>query len=103
MRVSQESLSILEGESGSYTVVLNTQPTGTVTITASGGDTTVATVTPSSLTFTTTNWNTAQTVTVSGVENDVDGEDQTITVSHGISGGGYDSVTVAHVTITVTT
>ena len=99
--VSQESLSILEGESGSYTVVLGSEPTGTVTITASSGDATVATVTPSSLTFTTTNWNTAQTVTVSGVENDVDGEDQTITVSHGISGGGYGSVTVAHVTITV--
>ena len=102
VRVSQESLSILEGESGSYTVVLNTQPTGTVTITASGGDTTVATVTPSSLTFTTTNWDTPQTVTVSGMEDDdIDGEDQTITVSHGISGGGYDSVSVPDVTITV--
>ena len=100
VRVSQESLSILEGESGSYTVVLNTQPTGTVTITASSSDRAVATVTPPSLTFTTGNWNTAQTVRVSSVENDVDGEDQTITVSHGIS-GGYDSVSVADVTITV--
>ena len=101
VRVSQESLSILEGESGSYTVVLNTQPTGTVTITPGSGDTTVATVTPSSLTFTTSNWNTVQTVRVSSVENDVASEDQTITVSHGISGGGYGSVSVAHVTVTV--
>ena len=101
VRVSQESLSVLEGESGSYTVVLNTQPTGTVTITASSSDTTVATVMPSSLTFTTTNWNTVQTVRVSSVENDVASEDQTITVSHGISGGGYGSISVADVTITV--
>ena len=101
VRVSQESLSVLEGESGSYTVVLNTQPTGTVTITAGSSDTTVATVMPSSLTFTTTNWNTVQTVRVSSVENDVASEDQTITVSHGISGGGYGSISVADVTITV--
>ena len=97
VRVSQESLSILEGESGSYTVVLNTQPTGTVTITASSSDRAVATVTPPSLTFTTGNWNTAQTVTVSGVEND----DQSVTVSHGISGGGYGSISVPDVTVTV--
>ena len=101
VRVSQESLSVVEGESGSYTVVLNTQPTGTVTITAGSSDTTVATVMPSSLTFTTTNWNTVQTVRVSSVENDVASEDQTITVSHGISGGGYGSISVADVTITV--
>ena len=101
VRVSQESLSVLEGDSGIYTVVLNTQPTGTVTITASSGDTTVATVMPSSLTFTTSNWDMPQTVRVSSVENDVASEDQTISVSHGISGGGYGSISVADVTITV--
>ena len=62
--LSATSLTVEEGESGSYTVVLDTQPSGTVTITASSGDTTVATVMPSSLTFTTSNWDTAQTVTV---------------------------------------
>ena len=101
VELSPTSLTVEEGESGSYTVVLNTQPTGTVTITAGSSDTTVATVMPSSLTFTTTNWNTVQTVRVSSVENDVASEDQTITVSHGISGGGYGSISVADVTITV--
>ena len=99
--ISPTSLSMSEGDADSYTVVLESEPTGTVTITASSSDTTVATVAPSSLTFTTSNWDTAQTVTVSSVENDVDGEDQTITVSHGISGGGYGSVSVDHVTVTV--
>ena len=101
VELSPTSLTVEEGESGSYTVVLDTLPSGTVTITASSSDTTVATVMPSSLTFTTTNWNTVQTVRVSSVENDVASEDQTITVSHGISGGGYGSISVADVTITV--
>ena len=101
VKLSASSLTVEEGESGSYTVVLDTQPSGTVTITASSGDTTVATVTPPSLTFTTSNWDTAQTVTVSGVEDNIASEDQSVTVSHGISGGGYGSVSVAHVTVTV--
>ena len=99
--VNPTDLTMREGESGSYTVVLESEPTETVTITPVSGNTTVATVTPPSLTFTTSNWDTPQTVTVSGVENDVDGEDQTITVSHGISGGGYGSISVPDVTVTV--
>ena len=101
VELSPTSLTVEEGDSGIYTVVLDTQPTGTVTITASSGDTTVATVTPPSLTFTASSWDTPQTLRVSSVENDVASEDQTISVSHGISGGGYGSVSVADVTITV--
>ena len=99
--ISPTSLTLNEGGSDIYTVVLESEPTATVTITPSSSDGGAAMVTPSSLTFTTSDWNTAQTVTVSGVENDVDGEDQTIAVSHGISGGGYGSISVPDVTITV--
>ena len=49
-------------------MVLNTQPTADVTIALSSSDTTEGTVGPASLTFTTANWNVAQTVTVTGVD-----------------------------------
>ena len=52
-------------------MVLNTQPTADVTIALSSSDTTEGTVGPASLTFTTANWNVAQTVTVTGVDDAV--------------------------------
>ena len=54
-----------------FTVVLNTQPTADVTIALSSSDTTEGTVSPASLIFTTANWNVAQTVTVTGVDDAV--------------------------------
>ena len=51
------------------------QPTADVTIGLSSDDTTEGTVSPSTLTFTTTNWNTAQTVTVTGVDDYLDDGD----------------------------
>ena len=49
-------------------MVLDTQPTANVTIALSSSDLTEGMVAPSSLTFTTANWNVAQTVTVTGVD-----------------------------------
>ncbi len=84
-----------------YTVALNTQPTANAVITVVSNDTSVATVTPPSLTFTATNWNTAQTVTVTGVDDSIDNpSDRATTVRHTITGGGYDSVSIASVTVT---
>ena len=59
------------GGTATFTVVLNTQPTADVTIALSSSDTTEGTVSPASLTFTTANWNVAQTVTVTGVDDAV--------------------------------
>src|SRR5690606_41799044 len=58
-----------------FTVVLVTQPSAEVTIGLSSSDTTEGTVAPASVTFTAANWNIAQTVTVTGVDdNEVDGD-----------------------------
>ena len=90
------------GGTNTYTVVLESQPTANVVITPVSGDTTVAMVS-SPLTFTTANWSVAQTVTVTGVNDDIDNSvDRTATVTHTIAGGGYDSVSVADVTVTAT-
>ena len=68
------------GGTATFTVVLNTQPTANVTIGLSSSDTTEGTVGPASLTFTTANWNTPQTVTVTGVNDDVDDGDVAYTI-----------------------
>ena len=62
------------GGTASFTMVLSSQPTANVTIGLSSSDTGEGTVSPSSVTFTTANWNLAQTVTVTGVDDSaVDG------------------------------
>ena len=97
--VSTASASLNEGEASTYTVTLDSQPGGNVTISASSSDSGALTVSPASLTFTTSNWDTAQPVTVTGVD-DADTDNETVTVSHGVS--GYGSVTADSVTVTVT-
>ncbi len=59
------------GGTATFTVVLDSQPTADVTIALSSSDTTEGTVSPASLTFTAANWSAAQTVTVTGVDDDV--------------------------------
>ncbi|MCY4601094.1 MAG: sulfatase-like hydrolase/transferase [Acidobacteria bacterium] len=94
------SLTVLEGMSSTYTVALATQPLETVTVTVGGASGDV-TVDKSSLSFTTLNWRTAQTVTVSAAEDDDPMPDGEVTLTHTASGGGYDSVEVASVTVMV--
>ena len=61
------------GGAATFTVVLTSQPTANVTIGLSSSNTAEGTVSPSSVTFTSGNWNTPQTVTVTGVDDFVDG------------------------------
>ena len=99
--VSAASLPIREGGSAAtYTVTLDVEPTEDVVITVSSDNGDVTTQ-PSSLTFTTGNWQTAQAVSVSAGQDD-DRVDDTATLSHSASGGNYDGVTVASVAVSVT-
>lgn len=54
------------GGTANFNVVLHTQPTDDVTIPVSSSNTGEGTVSTSSLTFTTNNWNVPQTVTITG-------------------------------------
>ena len=106
--LSPTSLRVAEGDTGTYTVELNTQPTGNVTVTVARSlgsddvtfDTSTASGVQTTLTFTTDSWSTAQTVTVSAAA-DTDTDDDSATLSHTASGGGYASHT-ADLTVTVT-
>ena len=100
--VSTKTLTVAEDGSDAYTVKLNTQSGGAVTVTPTSDNTAKATVS-GALTFNTTNWSEAQTVTVTGVS-DADMDDATVTISHAVT--GYGSVTSApavRVTVTDTT
>ena len=100
--ISESSLTINEGDTGAYSVYLDTEPTGNVTVTINDPtDNTDVTTDPATLTFTTLNWERPQTVTVTAAEDD-DAAEGTATVTHSVSGGDYGSVTVDDVKVTVT-
>ena len=90
---------------GAYTVNLNSRPTDTVTVTIGGSDPAVSlsgdTLTNNQLTFTTTNWNTAQTITVTPVKDD-NAVGETITLNHTLSGGDYAGIAADSVTVNLT-
>ena len=98
--VSPLKLAVDEGGSATYRVRLDRRPSGTVKVTATSGAGDTATVAPGTLTFVAANWRTQQTVTVRGLA-DTDLDDDTVTITHGVS--GYSGVTsVAPVKVTVT-
>ena len=98
--VSPTKLEVTEGGSDGYTVVLGSQPTGDVTVEAAASGDEDVTVSPESLTFTDSNWETGQTVTVSA-DGDEDGDDDTAEITHTVSGGDYASESAEAVTVTV--
>ncbi|MEY2875927.1 MAG: hypothetical protein RLZZ373_3298, partial [Pseudomonadota bacterium] len=68
----QPLLNTSEGQaSGRFSVVLTTAPTATVSIALSVSDSTELSLGTSTLTFTSANWNVAQVVTVSGVDDSI--------------------------------
>jgi hypothetical protein len=56
------------GGKATFSVALTSQPTGNVSVAVSSSNTKEGTVSPASLAFTAANWATAQTVTVTGVD-----------------------------------
>ena len=98
--LSPESLGpVAEGTDVSYTVSLSSEPTATTTVVITGhGD---APISPdrSALTFTATNWDSPQTVTVTATQ-DPDAVDDSVTLTHTANGGDYVDVT-KELTVTV--
>ena len=103
-----------EGSTATYTVKLNTQPSGDVVIslTVSGSsevtiaDTdTVMTGVQNTLTFTSSDWSTAQTVTVNAGEDD-DAVNDAASIAHAVvdasSAGEYDPLANVDLSVTVT-
>ena len=117
VRVSKSTVTVREADDAvtadvaeheaTYTVVLDSEPTGgTVTVNVASGAAGTATVLPASLEFDATDWSTAQVMTVTGVDDDVDnaGDRRAATITHTVSAGGtdYATETASPVSVTVT-
>ena len=101
------ALTVDEDDSGSYAVALSSEPTAnvTVTITSDNSDVTVDTDSvmagnQNTLSFSTTTWNTAQTVTVTAVR-DSDRTGDSATLTHAGLGGDYGSISANTLAVTV--
>ena len=104
--IDPTELSVIEGDAtgASYAVVLDSQPTADVTVTVSGHDGTDVSVAPSTLTFTSENWETPQTVTVSAAQDEDAATDEAVTLSHAVSSVEdtlYNGIDPDSVTVTI--
>ena len=104
--VTPTTLMVTEGDSQSYTVVLSSQPSADVAVTATvSGDISVGlgagdTTRTETLTFTPSSWNRAQTVTVRA-NPDLDVDDESVRVEHTVTGADYDAVAADAVEVRV--
>ena len=90
------------GATDTYSLVLNTQPTDNVTVTLNAGS--QLTTSATTLTFTAANWNVAQTVTVTAVNDSAVEGSHTGSITHVVSSAGadYNGLSIAPVSVTIT-
>ena len=102
VEVEPGTLTVTEGGAGErYEVVLESEPTGPVTVAVVVPGGTDVRVNPVRLTFTSGNWSEAQRVTVRAEEDEDALADGVVRLTHGVSGGDYGSETAAGVAVTV--
>ena len=103
--VSKTALTVTEDDTAgdSYTVVLDSRPTADVTVTVAGHSGTAVTPDPTTLTFTASNWDTAQTVTVTAGD-DADTANESVSLTHSAvsTDSEYQGITITGVAVTVT-
>ena len=87
-------MTILEGTTATFTVKLNSQPSANVNVRYSSTGNSLGNIAaaPIRLTFTPSNYSTAQTVTLSSSQDD-DRYDGSLTITQTASNGGYNGVT----------
>jgi hypothetical protein len=91
------------GEKASFTAKMNSRPTSDVTIALSSSDIGEGTISSSSLTFTSVNWNANQTVTVAGVDDDLIDGNQIYFIILGDAASAdnsYDGLDIPDVSVT---
>ena len=102
--VSTTALTVTEQDptGDGYTVALDTEPTANVTVTVAGHSGTDVTPNPTTLTFTASNWDTAQTVTVTA-GNDTDTDDDMVALTHSAASADndYGGIDIDEVAVTV--
>ena len=99
--VTPAELSIEEGGAKTYNVVLETQPSDTVTIKLGGTNGTDVSTHPDELTFNRANWQTPRTVEVTAAEDDDGIPDGDVAITHAVTGGDYEGVEAGEVVVTI--
>ena len=100
VKISPLTLDVREDSTITYAVALGTEPTGTVTVTPTSGDGGAASVAPTSLEFTETSWATPQIITITA-RADSDSLDETVMISHAVTGADYADNAVPAPEVTV--
>jgi hypothetical protein len=88
------------GDFATFTITLNSQPTGDVTIALTSSDEGEGTVEPTTIVFTPVNWNSLVEVTVTGVDDDQADLDQPYSISFSVTSAedaGYDGLVIPDV------
>ena len=101
VKVSAESVQVLEGGAASYTIELESEPTEAVTVSMSVASGTDVSVEPVEVGFAASAWSAAATVTVRAAEDADTLADAAVRVTHALSGGDYEGLAAAAVTVTV--
>jgi len=83
-----------------YTIALTAPPTADVILTPSPNA--QLSVSPATLTFTTSNWASPRTVTVTAINDDIAEGTHNGVITHAATGGGYTGVSMGSVTATIT-
>jgi hypothetical protein len=91
-----------DGQTADFTIVLNSQPVGLVRVLLLSSDTSEGTVSPTSIFFTADDWDTPQSATVTGVDDDLaDGDVQYVieTTVRSVADPMYDYLPAHDVTV----
>jgi Ca2+-binding RTX toxin-like protein len=89
------------GNTDTYSLVLKTQPTADVTINLAVGN--QITTNKTTFTFTSANWNTPQTITITAVNDTTPEGNHTATITHSISSSdnNYNSLTLPNINVAI--
>ena len=90
-----------EGGTATYSLVLDTEPTDTVTVTVASEQDNPIRLTPETLTFTPSNWSTTQTISVESLDDGTDASFTEAFLAHRVSGGDYGSVSVGDIWVII--
>ena len=102
--ISKTSLDLDEGSSGTFTIRLDSAPSSNQPVYIAVSDSTKLSVNPTTITFTPTNYNTPQTVTVSALnDSDKTSENETISITSRKVTGKQISVAITDETVDLIT
>ena len=100
--ITKTSLTVTEGNTTTYFIVLGSQPTDSVRVSLSGYGSAAVSTSQNYHIFYTEDWNTPMAVTVTA-SHDADSRDKTVTIDHSVSTDDtdYGAITLPSLTVTI--